>query len=59
MKDYYIEKEDKSLRLILARGISEFDNKKDTRYREVLQRADDLMYKNKRAVKKLYGLPER
>lgn len=59
MEDYYYTMEGIDLRLVLARGLSTFDAENDMEYKFVFERADALMYENKRYVKQLYGLPQR
>ena len=47
----FIEKDNLKIRVSIAKGFSEFDNKTDTLFAEVFERADNRMYKNKRAMK--------
>lgn len=59
MENYYIKKEGIDIRLTVARGVTKYDPEKDTRYRDVLERADELMYQNKKEIKEKYNLPQR
>ncbi len=47
----FIEKDNLKIRVSIAKGFSEFDNKTDTLFAEVFERADTIMYKNKRNMK--------
>ena len=47
----YVVKDDVRVSVSIAKGFSEFDFEKDTRFLDVFERADNLMYKNKRDMK--------
>ena len=52
-----IEYEGKELIFSVARGFSKY--KKGDRYQDVLQRADDAMYENKKMLKEKYHMKSR
>lgn len=59
MENYFITKEGILLRLTVARGLAEYIEGQDKNFRNVLERADKLMYENKKEIKKKYNLPTR
>ena len=47
----YIDKDNVKFPVSIAKGFSEFNCAKDTRFADVFKRADNEMYKNKRKMK--------
>lgn len=50
----FIEVEDGKFPVSIAKGFSQFDPSTDTQFSDVFNRADDEMYKNKKAIKMIH-----